>query len=342
MQFQSVLNSIKRGVISPVYIIYGEEPYLQEQLVAAFKAALLTPDLAAFNLEELDGEKCSPAQVAESANVLPVFAEKRLVFVKNPAFLQSGKKESSEGSSENERSLLNYLADPLLSTCLVFLVNGPVDKRRKLVKAAEKAGQLIELNPPKGAELTQWIREEAEQQGMTIEPKALEYIVLNASGNLRHLKNELEKLCLYSLPERVIKLETVQKLLTRSSEGNIFAMVDSLGQKKGEQALQELGNLLDEGEPPVRILFMIARQFRSLLQVKELEHKGFTEKQITADLGLHPFVTGKLLRQSRNFGFTELEKALALLLEGDVALKTGSSPRLTLEQLILKLVDVRQ
>jgi len=343
MQFQSVQSSIIRGVISPVYLIYGEEQYLQEQVVQSLKGALLTPDLAAFNLEEIDNEKCTPVQAAESANALPVFAEKRLVIIKNPAFLQGGKKEgAAEGAAPNEQLLLDYLKDPLLSTCLVFLVNGSVDKRRRLVKAMEQAGQLLELNPLKGGELTQWIREEAARQGLTIEPRALEYIVLNAAGSLRHLKNELEKLALYCQEDRTITLEAVEKLLTRTSEGNIFAMVDSLGQKKGEQALYELANLLDEGEPPVKILFMIARQFRLILQTKDLEKKGYTEKQITSELGTHPFVTGKVLKQSKNFGFAELEAALEFLLECDVALKSGAPARLTLEQLVIKLVAGRQ
>lgn len=339
MQFQSVLNSIKRGVVSPVYLIYGEEQYLQELVVIALKEALLTPNIAAFNLDEIDGEKCSSAQVAERANALPVFAERRLVIVKNPAFVQTSKKESSAEGAPNDQLLLNYLNDPLLSTCLVLLSNGSIDKRRKLVKSAEKAGQILELSPLKGADLTNWIKEEAERLGMKIEPRALEFIILNAAGSLRHLKNELEKLTLYSREDKVINLAAVEKLLTRTVESNIFAMVDSLGSKKGEQALRELSHLLDEGEPPIKILFMIARQFRLILQTKELEQKGFTEKQITGELGTHPFVTGKVLRQVRNFGFTELEKALALLLECDVALKTGAPARLTLEQLIIKLVN---
>lgn len=339
MQFQSVMNSIKRGVISPVYLIYGEEQYLQEMVVTALKEALLTPDIAAFNLDELDGERCSSAQVAESANALPVFAEKRLVIVKNPAFLQTGKKETQgEGAMANDQLLLTYFGDPLLSTCLVFLTNGSIDKRRKLVKTAEKVGQLLELNPLKGGELTTWIKEEAERQGLGIEPKALEFIVLNAASSLRHLKNELEKLALYCDQEKIIKLAAAEKLITRTSEANIFTMVDNLGLKKGELALQELSNLLDEGEPPIKILFMITRQVRLILQTKELEQKGFTEKQITSELGIHPFVTGKILRQVRNFGFVELENALTLLLECDVALKTGAPARLTLEQLIIKLI----
>lgn len=339
MQFHSILNSIKRGVIAPIYLIYGEEQYLQEQVIHALRESLLTPDLAAFNYEEIAGEKCLPAQVVEAANVLPVFAEKRLVLVKNPSFLQSSKKEDgTEAKNSTEQALLDYCADPLLSTCLIIMVNGSVDKRRKLVKAIEKKGQLLECKPLRDNELRQWLREEAESQDYRIEPRALAYIEANGANDLRHLKQELAKLALYCQEEGVITLAAAEKLLTKTSEANIFTLVDSLGERKSEQAIVELSHLLDQGEPPVRLLFMIARQYRLIIQVKELASKGFSEKQISSELRIHPFVTGKILRQARYYQFAELEKILSLILECDLDLKTKGNPRFTLEQLLLKLI----
>lgn len=351
MQLNSLYNSIQRGVLPPVYLFYGEEDFLFAEAVSALKQHLLDPGTAAFNLDELDGEKASPTSVAEAAVTLPVFAEKRLVLVRNPVFFQSGKKEKEkekdkgkdkeeeESTGFAEQALLKYLADPLLSTCLVFLLKGSADKRRKLYKAVEKAGTVIELGPLKGEELTNWIREQVRKLGKTIEPRALEYIVLHADPALSNLRNELEKIALYLGDEKAITLSAAEKLVVKSSEANIFALVDNLGFRKAEGALLELKNLLENGEPPVRILFMIARHLRLLLAAKELQQRGYTEKQITAELAQHPFVTGKLLREGRSFSFAALERSLSLALECDLALKSGMAPRLALEDLILKLED---
>ena len=84
---------------------------------------------------------------------------------------------------------------------------------------------------------------------------------------------------------------------------------------------------------------MIGRQYRLLIQMKELEQKGVHEKQISAELHTHPYVTGKLLRQARNYSFTALESALEQILVCDIALKTGAAPRFTLEQLLISLVN---
>ncbi len=341
MQYQSLLNSIKRGVLAPVYLICGEEDYLQELMLNALKENLLSPDLGTFNLDELDGEKVSPGQIVQSAVALPVFAEKRLVIVFNPNFLQARKKDSdTQEISSGDKALLEYLADPLTSTCLVFWVKGAVDKRKKILKAITKAGVVFEVNPYKGVELNEWLMNEARLLGKSLEPKALEYIVLHSNNSLRQLRSEIEKLALYSGNERVITLAVAEKLLIKTSEASIFVLVDNIGHKKAEAALIELRSLLEKGEAAVMVLYMIARQFRLILLAKEMAKRGLTEKQITSELSLHPFVTGKILRQSEKFSFAEIETSLQLVLESDIAIKTGAPGGITIEGLILGLVGV--
>ncbi len=338
MLFQSVINSIKRGMVAPVYLLHGEEDYLQELIIKAFKEHLLAPGTGDFNYDELDGENVSLFQIVDRANTLPVFAEKRLVIVKNPFSLFLSKKKEEEDKGGDEKCLLDYISEPLASTCLVFWLKETADKRKKLYRAIEKKGEVVELTPLKGAELGRWLQDQAGALGKVLEPKALEYIMFHAGFSLRFLKNELDKLALFTGEERTISLAVVEKLLTKSIEANIFNLVDNLGLKKTEEALFELRNLLVTGEPAVRILFMIARQFRLILMVKDLEQRGFSEKQITAELSLHPYVTGKMLRQARNFTFPELERILEIILETDFAIKTGSPVQAALENLVIKLI----
>lgn len=321
----------------PIYLIYGEEDYLQEQIVKAMKESLLTPGFEAFNLDEIDSEKKDMGVIVERAISLPVFAEKRLVIVRNCPVYQKMKKDAVEEADRNVEPLLAYLEDPLLSTCLIFLVNGSIDKRKKTVKAIEKRGQVLETAALKGKELEDWIKEETHALGKKIEPKTIDYIIFNSHHSLRALKSELEKMALYT-NGNIITMDTAEKLLTKTAEADVFALVDSIGQKKGESAILELRKLLETGEPAVRVLFMIARQFRLLLSVKDLRQKGYAEKQITSELSLHPYVTGKIYRQSGNFSFRELEDSMQFILDTDISIKTGAAPKTALENLILKLV----
>ena len=356
MQELSVINSIKRGVISPIYLLCGTEEYLQEIVINSLKEALVASDIGSFNLEELEGEEVTIDTIVDIANTLPVFAEKRLVIVKNAPFLLSGKKKKQEDGeaedkeyprkptthisiSENqEKRLLQYLADPLISTCLVFWQKGSVNKNRKIYKAIVAGkGQVLNFNPLKGRDLNNWLVSEVHRMGKVIEPRAVEYISFNCGNQLRDLHNELEKLGLYSVEEKTITLAMAQKVVTKSSEGNIFNLVDNLSQKKVEEAMKELGTLLAIGEPPVRIIFMIARQFRLLLLVKDLKMRGYYEKEIATELALHPYVASKILKQVHHFSFIELERNLELIWESDLGMKSGLNQELTLENLVIVL-----
>jgi len=348
MQELSVINSIKRGVISPVYLLCGTEEYMQEIVLNSLKEAIVASDIGAFNLDELEGEEVSIDTIVDIANTLPVFAEKRLVIVKDAPFLLSGKKVKEEDEekptahlsiSENqEKRLLQYLADPLISTCLVFWQKGSVNKNRKIYKGIlASKGQVLTFNPLKGRDLNKWLISEAQRMGRALEPRAVEYISFNCGNQLRDLHNELEKLALYSGEEKTITLAMAQKVVTKSSEGNIFNLVDNLGQKKAEESMKELGNLLAIGEPPVKIIFMIARQFRLLLLVKDLKMRGYYEKEIATELALHPYVASKLLKQVHHFSFVELERNLELIWESDLGMKSGLNQELTLQSLVTTL-----
>jgi DNA polymerase-3 subunit delta len=358
MQVQSVINSIKRGVISPVYLLYGSEEYLQEMVINALKEAIVSSEIGSFNLDELEGEEVTIGSLVDLANTLPVFAEKRLVIVKDFPFLQSGNKKKGEteededsaiktlpqtkmGNKVNEeKRLLEYLANPLLSTCLVFWQQGTVNKNRKIYKAiVENGHQVLDINSLRGIKLNKWIITEAEKMGKSLERQVINYLILNCGDQLRNLHNELEKLSLYSGEHKTITPAMAQELVTKSSEGNIFSLVDSIGEKNGEKALVELRNLLATGEIPVRIVFMIARQFRLILLVKDLRQRGYPEKEVTAKLKIHPYVTGKIRRQTANFSFKELEKNLELIREYDLGMKSGLRLQLTLENLVVALAS---
>jgi DNA polymerase-3 subunit delta len=68
---------------------------------------------------------------------------------------------------------------------------------------------------------------------------------------------------------------------------------------------------------------MIVRQFRLLIQVKELKAEGANSQTIAKTLGIHPFPAGKLHNQANYFTPAQLEAVYRHLLETDVGIKSG-------------------
>lgn len=329
--YTELINSIKRGVVYPVYLFYGEEVYLREQAVSRFKEYYIPGGEQDLNFDLIDGESASPVDIVARAETLPLFAEKRLVVVKNPAFFKPAKR-AGKGAAEDgeetaapgkEAALLEYLKNPLNSTCLIFTTGEPVDKRKRLFQAVKKCGRVIEFTFLSRGELSRWLVQKARVSGRKFAPGAAETLLDTVGTSLQKLSVEFEKLINYTAGQEVVTPGDVRRVCPPGLEENVFAVVDAVGNKRCGEALAGIKEMLAAKAPPLRILSMISRQFRLLLQVHDLLGRGCPAGEIPARLKIHPYVAQKVAAQSKNFSKESLIGAFQLLLEVDVAVKTG-------------------
>lgn len=320
-----LVNSLKRGVVAPVYLFYGEETYLRERAVARFRDYFCQDGGAGMNYELLDGETVNPADIVASAETLPFFASKRLVVVKNPQFLSAGRAagNAQAGAPEKEQPLLNYLERPLTSTCLIFTTGEPVDRRKKLFRLIQKNGRAIEFTLLNKAALVRWLERECARQGKKFAPEAADAFLAAAGPSLQHLVLEWEKLCHYTAGREMITLAEVRRVCAPQAGENIFAIVDAIGNKRYQEALTGIKEMLAAKEPPQRLLSLIARHFRLLLQVRDLIERDCPLRIIAGRLKLHPYYCQKIAAQCRNFDQDLLLRVFHFLSELDAAVKTG-------------------
>jgi DNA polymerase-3 subunit delta len=337
MEGISVLNDIKRGVISLVYLFYGPERFLLEETLGKLTKFLTSTGPADFNYEKFDGSGTSPAQVVAAANLLPVFAEKRLVVVTNPPWFSSGK-GGDEDAKSDLAPLLAYLDHPAPSTCLVFVCGEKIDGKRKTVKAVKKAGQVIEFTSLKGVELNRWMEKRFRTKGKKVSPRVLDYLALAVGNDLSVLEQEIEKAVLYVGPAVEVTMADVMKTVSAGSNLTVFNMTDAVSKRDPALAVLQLRELVRNGEPELKVLALLATQMRNLIKILELQKKGLKESEIAGESGLHPFVVKKGLQQCKNFSIQDLVNALEILLEANVAIKIGKGePLPLLETAVLKM-----
>jgi DNA polymerase-3 subunit delta len=137
------------------------------------------------------------------------------------------------------------------------------------------------------------------------------------------LDQEIVKLATYAAGERPITTADVDVLVPYAQAAIIFDLVDALGRRDGRTAAQTLHSLLDAGEHPLGLMAMIVRQFRLLIQVKELKDEGDNSQAIAKALGIHPFPARKLYNQATHFTAAQLEMVYRHLLDTEVAIKSG-------------------
>lgn len=331
MDYHQLLASLRQGEIGSLYLFFGSETYLVNQLVKELENYFLAGEMGDFNYDLFDGELINPEMIVETASLLPVFTDKRLVIVRNTPWF--AKKDQA-----TTKLLQEYLEQPSPTTTLVFLAQENVDKRLKLYRTLAKNGIAWESKPMDDRSLRQFIQERLQTLGVKITPSALQIIVMGHQGDLRLLVNELEKLALYTEGKKIADEEDVREVMVFGDQNNIFALTDAVGTKKKDQALWLLRQMLEEGEIPLYILSMLARQLRLILQAKALSDKGYSQNQVIAQIKGHSYPIRKALGQSRHYQERELISALEKTLETDMAIKRGlGEPTALLEQLVLDL-----
>lgn len=335
MDYEALCNSIKRGVISPVYVFCGTEKILMDKALKRLIEKFLPDGLEAFNLDQLDGEKTLARDIVDLANTVPVMAQKRIVLIDNPPYLQAGKSFKGEF---NEKILLDYLPKLNEQACLIFRVIGKVDKRKKILKEMGKVGQIVDFSSLNRNDLYQWIISFFQKENKRIEKEALEYLIIVGNEGLDFLQNELNKLLLFCIKDEKITIEAVREIVANTTEINIFNLIDSIANKQGKKALIQLQTSLANGEAPLKLIYLLVRQFRMMLIAKDLMQQGYSEKTIREKLEVPPFVVNKILGQSHRFSFLQLVQALNVLVETETALKSsGGQMEELMEDVVIRL-----
>jgi DNA polymerase-3 subunit delta len=312
-----------------IYLLYGPDELARSEALAALKAQV-PPDLADLNITLLDGRKLKLEALIAACEAFPFLAERRLVIVHDLLKYQKAGKERDE--------LRAYLPRVPATCDLVFIESDDFDKRSGVFTYLKKTATVQEFLPRQGAELVSWLTERARLLGVRLDVAAAQRLIGYAGSDGRTLVNELGKLASYVGRGGYITPEVVEVLVQDRQEQNLFAFIDELSARRRGAALEGLRRLFADGQAATYVLFMIARQVRILLGVKELATQRLRPDDIAARLGQRPFVVRKALEQVRGFTDAELARLHDRVLELDHASKTGRiEAEAGLEMLVIEL-----
>jgi DNA polymerase-3 subunit delta len=307
---KALIEDIKAGHIKQIYLLYGEEAYLRRQYRDKLKQ-ILVRDGDTMNYHYYEGKKAAIPEIIDLAETLPFFADRRLIIWENSGLFKTA-----------DEKLTEYLKAMPETTGIIF-VEAEVDKRGRMFKLIQGMGGAAEFAGQDEETLKRWIAGILKKENKRISERAAVYLLGKTGMDMDNIKGELEKLICYCLDRDTVTEEDIDAVCTVRITNHIFDMVGAIADKKQDKALRLYYDLLTLKEPPMRILFLIARQFNVLLQVKELKKKGYDHKTIGTKVGLPGFIAGKYAAQAAGFEAADLREALEACVEADEAVKTG-------------------
>lgn len=312
-----------------VYIFHGDDPLAIQRQVSDLVAELGDPSIADLNITRLDGRQSNDDELRAAANAMPFLTERRMVIVTNPFA-----RMTTDATRKRFLALLDGLPD---STQLLLVVPDVLERGkwrslpavesnwiRKWLRAAGSRARYQLCSLPSMNEMSEWVRKEARRQGGQFGPDAASALVAHIGNDTLAASQEIAKLLTYVDGKRLVEAGDVEELTAQGSQADVFHMVDALASGNARQALGMLHRLLETQEP-LSLFGMITRQFRLLVQARELLDEG-RGGHMASELHLPPFVADKLSGQARRFRMTQLEAIYHRLLQLDEAMKTGQMP----------------
>ena len=171
-----------------------------------------------------------------------------------------------------------------------------------------------------------------------INTKTINLFIDRVGSDLLLLENEAEKLKIYKYEDKKIDENDVLSAINKNIELDIFSLIDNIVLKHKNEALEIYNEMVKYGEEPIKIMIMLANQFRLMYQVKLMHKKGYSEKDMASTLEIHPYRIKLSFEKSRKFDEKRLIDLLDELSNLDNKIKMSEiDKKLALELFILKL-----
>lgn len=323
-----IINShIAQDAFANIYLMTGEEFYLVYQFRNKLLKAL-TDIEDNMNYMVFKGENAKPDNISEFALTMPFFADRRVLLIEHSDFFKKGNEE------------MEKVLEELPDTTVIIFVETNIDKRNRLYKLVQSKGVIAEFNKQDSATLMKWISRNFTDEDYEIENAAL-YKMLEAIGDdMNILSNEIEKLKNYCHDSKSITVAAVEEICISQVEGKIFDMMDALSKRDKETTIELYNDLLLLKEPPMRLLYLITRQYNLLLKAKLALKKDDNPSYIASVLKVPPFTVKKYINQSNAYSYEELLAKLDRCQDADTHIKTGKySDKMSVELLIVELLQ---
>lgn len=307
---KNIIKDIKEGTFKNIYLLYGNEEYLVKQYRDKLKEAILDGDIS-MNYSYFEGKGIDTVEIVSIGNTMPFFADRRLILIENSGLFKSPK----EGFDQEIEKLPE-------STYIVFVEN-EVDKRGKLYKLVGKKGYAAEFITPDEKTIYVWINSICKANITSMAVEDMNFLIEHTGMDMNIIKHELDKLLAYTYGKTVITREDISEVCISQATSKIFLMLDAIGERNMDKAINYYHDLLNLREPAMRILYLVTRHYNILMLTKNMLSMKTNSKDIAKALAVPPFSIGKYVSQCGKYTYEYLLKCVDMCQDTDYRIKRG-------------------
>lgn len=285
-------------------------------------------DIIYYNIDDIDG-------IINEASTIGMFSLNKFIIINMDSYFKDKK------DIPNINLLENYFDSYNSNSYLVFVCNSDsIDSRKKIVNLIKKYGIVKKLEVNDNY-LNDYVNNYLKDNGYKINNGDVVYFINRVGNNINNVTNELDKLMLYKINDKIINRNDIDLLTVENIDDSIYDLVNCILKNDNEKAIKLYNNFIDNGMDVNQIVAIIAAQIRLLYQVKRLYNSGKSNDEIAKILEFKSvYRVNYLLNDSYYYSESDLVKYLSKLADIDNAIKTSNCDGNMLMQLFIVKKDI--
>jgi DNA polymerase-3 subunit delta len=332
MSYPKIIAELKKHIVHPAYFIFGEENYLIDDLIENIGNVFIGKPQKEINTFIRYANETPLDELLALTAGGGLFSDKKLIIYKDFQLLRNPEQDD----------LLKYLAHPAKENCLIIVARIDNANQSRYHKIQELAVP-INAMPLKQDDLKRMVQKEFQHYGRRIDTEAIDALLYFVGDKIHDLKSQIQQI-VNGLPHKdVITSEDIESFVGAHGNQNIFELTRAIAQRKIDEALFILNNLLEKGENPIGILHMLIRHLSILWKIKGFKYSNENNKMvIQKKLGLYPKYYTEYESECKQWSHQQLQNAMQVLKACDVELKSANlSEQVILDRLVFQLVALK-
>lgn len=251
------------------YLLYGTDASIigREIDIIKEKLSISDNDVIYYNIEDIQS-------VVDEALTISMFSSNKLIVIDSTIYL------SQKKDVENINLLENYFNNYNSNSYLVFISNSDtIDSRKKLIKFINSNGTIkkVETN---NEYLSDYVNDYLKKKNYKMSSMDINIFINRVGNNIDNIKNELDKLMLYKIDDKVINNNDIMLLTEENTDNSVYDLVSALLKNNNSKAIKLYKDFVMNGIDLNQIIAIIASQIRLLFQVKRLYNSGKSNDEI--------------------------------------------------------------
>ena len=259
------------------------------------------------------------SDIVNEASTIGMFSLNKFIVINIDSYFKD--KKDIPGINLLEEYFDNYNSN----SYLIFICNSDtIDSRKKIVNLIKKNGivKKIEAND---SYITDYINGYLKDNGYSINNSDVIYFINRVGSNINNITNELDKLMLYKINDKIITRSDIDLLTVENIDDSIYELVNAILKNDNKKAIKLYYNFINNGMDVNQMIAIVGSQIRLLYQVKRLYNKGKSNEEIANILEFKSVYRVKyLLSDSYYYSEEDLLKYLSKLSTIDEAIKSSN------------------